>query len=314
MIQFDRIKPIVTMSSTEPSSLALLVEYNGSAFSGSQSQGVGALMPTVQQAVMQAFEALGLADVVFSSHFASRTDAGVHALGQVMQVRCSVEAIAQRVPDLCLALNAKLPESIAIRAVEYRVSEQFNCQHSAKQRWYRYQWFLSKYRSVFTPFNAVREHRSLDVVAMQEAVGSLVGSHCFKTFQSPSVYKTSADCTLTQAVISQPTPSTVLFDVIANRFVYKMVRNLAAALWQIGLNPRHYPPQSLLQRLQASNRACSPKSAPARGLTLMSIAYPSPDVHEFSARPLFWADSLTQLLNRTLMKEFSHDENIFCQV
>ena len=299
--------------SSDNHALALLVEYNGSAFSGSQSQGAGAVIPTVQQTLMQAFDALGLADVVYSSHFASRTDAGVHALGQVMQVRCNVAAILQRVPDLCLALNAKLPESIAVRAVEPIQSENFNCQHSAKQRWYRYQWFLSKYRSVFTPFNAVREHRSLDVAAMQEAVGSLVGSHCFQTFQSPSLYKTSAQCAVTVATISQPTPSTVLFDVIANRFVYKMVRNLAAALWQIGLNPTQHPPDSLSHWLQAGNRACSPQSAPAKGLTLMSIAYRNADVHEIS-RPLFWADSLTQLLNRTLMKEFSHDENIFCQV
>jgi len=302
------------MSSADSSTLALLVEYNGTAFSGSQSQGAGAVMPTVQQTVMAAFEVLGLADVVFSSHFASRTDAGVHALGQVMQVRCDVAAIMQRVPDLCLALNAKLPEAIAIRAVEQVASEHFNCQHSAKHRWYRYQWFLSKYRSVFTPFNAVREHRSVDVVAMQEAVGSLVGSHNFQTFQSPSVYKTSADCTVTHAVVTQPSPSTVLFDVIANRFVYKMVRNVAAALLQIGLNPIDYPPSVLSQRLQACNRACSPKSAPAKGLTLMSIAYRTPDVHDYSSRPLFWTDSLTQLLNKTLMKEFSHDENIFCQV
>jgi tRNA pseudouridine38-40 synthase len=302
------------MVSLVASSLALLVEYNGSAFSGSQSQGAGAFMPTVQQTVMAAFDALGLTDVVFSSHFASRTDAGVHALGQVMQVRCDVAAITQRVSDLCLALNAKLPETIAIRAVEQVASEHFNCQHSAKHRWYRYQWFLSKYRSVFTPFNAVREHRSLDVPAMQEAVGSLVGSHDFKTFQSPSVYKTAADCTVTHATISQPTPSTVLFDVIANRFVYKMVRNIAAALWQIGLNPMEHPPRALSQRLQACNRACSPQSAAAKGLTLMSIAYRTADVHDCSTRPLFGADSLTQLLNKTLMKEFSHDENIFCQV
>jgi tRNA pseudouridine38-40 synthase len=302
------------MSSTHLSSLALLVEYNGSAFSGSQSQGAKALIPTVQQAVMAAFDALCLTDVVFSSHFASRTDAGVHARGQVMQVRCDVTTVMRCVPDLCLALNAKLPENIAIRAVEQVASETFNCQHSAKHRWYRYEWFLSKYRSVFTPFNAVREHRSIDVVAMQDAVGSLVGKHDFQTFQSPSVYTTSADCTVTHAVVSQPTPATVLFDVIANRFVYKMVRNLASALWQIGINPIEHPPTVLSKQLQACNRACSPQSAPAKGLTLMSIAYRRFDVHDDSSRPLFWSDSLTQLLNKTLMKEFSHDENIFCQV
>ena len=148
---------------------------------------------------------------------------------------------------------------------------------------------------------------------MQEAVQSLVGSHHFETFQSPSVYCPSAFCTIVKATITQPTLRTVWFDIIANRFVYKMVRNLAAAIWQIGLNPEQYPPHSLLSNLNQRNRAASPKTAPSNGLTLMSIVYEPPAQPSSLSTPLFCTDSLTQLLNKTLMKEFSYDENIFCQ-
>lgn len=298
-------------------SIALLVEYNGTSFSGSQSQGLYTNVPTIQQTIMQAFQALGLADVVFSSHFASRTDAGVHARGQILQVRCDKQAIAKKVKDLCSALNAKLPSTISIRAIEWELPETFNVQHTAKYRWYRYEWFLSKYRSVFTPFNAVREHRLVCVSAMQQAAQSLVGSHHFETFQSPSVYSPSALCTVVKAAITQPTVHTVWFDIIANRFVYKMVRNIAAALWQIGLNPEQHPPHSLFNSLNQRNRAASPKTAPSNGLTLMSIAYEPNTVNTTQppslSTPLFCTDSLTQLLNKTLTKEFSYDENIFCQ-
>lgn len=294
-------------------SIALLVEYNDTSFSGSQSQETYANVPTIQQTIMQAFEALGLAQLVFSSHFASRTDAGVHAQGQILQVWCDKQAIAKKVTDLCSALNAKLPPTISIRAIEWALPEMFNVQHTAKYRWYRYEWFLSKYRSVFTPFNAVREHRNVSIPAMQEAVQPLVGSHHFETFQSPSVYCPSAFCTIVKAAITQPTLQTVWFDIIANRFVYKMVRNLAAAIWQIGLNPEQYPPHSLLSNLNQRNRAASPKTAPSNGLTLMSIVYEPPAQPSSLNIPLFCTDSLTQLLNKTLMKEFSYDENIFCQ-
>jgi tRNA pseudouridine(38-40) synthase len=202
--------------------------------------------------------------------------------------------------------------------------QSFNVQHTAKYRWYRYEWFLSKYRSVFTPFNAVREHRSVSISAMQTAVESLVGTHHFETFQSPSIHVPSALCTVLKAAITQPTPTTVWFDIIANRFVYKMVRNLAAAVWKIGLNPDQYTPHSLSSNLAQRNRSCSPVTAPSKGLTLMGIVYElgmnttANSMIETTQQtslniPLFWTDPLTQLLNKTLTKEFSYDENIFCQ-
>jgi tRNA pseudouridine38-40 synthase len=248
---------------TEALQLKLLVEYDGTSFLGWQLQPDG---PTVQGVLEQAL-ATALREPV-RVRAAGRTDAGVHATGQVVAVPVS------RVPDdlgrLAWSLNALTPEDVAIREISV-VDDAFDPRRHAKSRRYEYRILTSRMPSAFWHKHAWHHSRPLDAAAMAEAAAVLVGEH---------------DCVAFMAADADPVLSTVrriftsdiertgdflLYRIEATAFLKHMVRNIVGTLVEIGRGER--PAADMAAVLASRDRARAGRMAPPHGLTLVAVRY-----------------------------------------
>ncbi len=252
--------------------VALLVEYCGKFFHGSQFQPT---VPTVQAAVESALKALNLQTSAVS--FASRTDAGAHALGQVAHFDVPETALVN-VSDLAAALNAKLPESVAIRNVKLNVGRDFHSRRDAQHKWYRYRIYNGKTRSAIVEPNSAHYHQELDEVRMDQAARLLLGTHDFKSFKDINTPITDDICTIRHIQVTRDSEF-INFDVAADRFLYKMVRNMVGQLLLIGNADAPISPESILDVLAQRDRSQAAPTARPEGLSLMAIVYPSPFNH-----------------------------------
>jgi tRNA pseudouridine38-40 synthase len=144
---------------------------------------------------------------------------------------------------------------------------------SAKQRWYRYIVQNQRFQSAHLPHNAIWISHPLNVEAMNEASQLILGEHHFKSFQCESGQQKHAYCKVLKAQWHQveESHSLLAFDIIANRFVYKMVRSLVGTLLEIGKG--QLPANEMQRIIKAENRSQAYQTAPARGLTLMTADY-----------------------------------------
>ncbi len=284
--------------------LYLLLHYDGTLYSGSQAQN-GNACSTIQGELWRAFACLGIQEKVQRLHFASRTDKGVHALGQVAELDLSPDTL-NTIPDFALALNAVLPPSIAVQSViPYEPSvlaERLpSVQFEAVAKWYRYRWFVSPERSPFQRTNEVRCFQAFDVQKADAYAQDFVGEHDFRILQSAGSSVTNTRCLLHYIGFSQQFEEEIILDVVGNRFLYKMVRNMVAYLQQVGLNAEQaLPPEALLKK---SVRPCWLRTAPSQGLTLMAIHYKQPFLQ--------FNDVRVKILSHAFNKEFSNVENLF---
>lgn len=259
--------------------VALLVEYCGLKFRGSQFQ---PNQPTVQFAVQDALNQLNLKTSAVS--FASRTDAGVHALGQVAHFDILQDDLSN-IPNLASALNAVLPENVAIRGVHQDIGRSFHSRRDACAKWYRYKIYNSPNRSVWAMQNASSQQRSaLDADLMNQAASLLLGEHEFTSFKDLGSNVVNDFCHILHTKVVRD-GEFIILDIAANRFLYKMVRNIVGQLMLIGKANKPQPVESILQVLSERDRRKASQSAAAEGLTLMAIHYTAPfnlfekDVH-----------------------------------
>jgi tRNA pseudouridine38-40 synthase len=245
--------------------VALLVEYCGTSFQGSQFQ---PNRLTVQSTFQDALRKLNLETSAVS--FAGRTDAGVHANGQVAHVDI---AAVDNVPDLAKALNALLPDSVSVRSVWLQAGRSFNSRRDAWCKWYRYRIYNAANRSVWAQNTASTQYApALDASRMQEAASLLLGRQNFCSFKSSDTDVVDDFCRVLHASVSQE-GDFINFDIVADRFLYKMVRNIAGQLIAIGKSS--VSPASILDVLANRDRRVAAATAPAEGLTLMAVLYPS---------------------------------------
>ncbi len=277
----------------EPIRVALLVEYCGSAFCGSQFQPE---LPTVQRTLEEALAQLGLATSAVS--FASRTDTGVHAKGQVAHFDIAPNALVN-VPHLVKALNAVLPATVSVQDARIDTGLAFNSRREALAKWYRYIIYNHETRSVWAGADAAHVQRPLDAARMDAAARLLEGTHDFASFKCPDTDVTDNVCTVYHSRVHRD-GERVIFDIVANRFLYKMVRNLTGQLIAIG--KAGHTPENILEVLAQRNRQAAAPTAKPEGLSLMAIRYGEP--HGF-----FHANPNVQTLI-TLM-ESKHNENLF---
>lgn len=259
-----------------PQRLALHLEYNGGCFHGSQFQHQdGLIRPTVEHALQEAFAALHIP--LSALHFSGRTDAGVHAQGQVLHLDLEPNALAH-IPHLPSSLNAKLPSSISIKGASPAAAE-FHSQLSAKQRWYRYQILNRPTRSAVAPIGSTWVKEALCLETMTEAAIYLLGEHDFKSFKCPDTPNPENICVVSYVSLHK-SDDFIIFDIVANRFLYKMVRNIVGLLVSIGkINAQQagaFPPQRIQTVLNAGDRKEAGPSAKAEGLTLMAVQYSEP--------------------------------------
>jgi tRNA pseudouridine38-40 synthase len=244
--------------------LALLIEYHGAGYFGSQRQKAE---PTIQSELEAALLRLTSQPVRVS--FAGRTDAGVHALGQVASFTTTTR---HRTGVFVRGLNALLPGSIAVRAAR-EVDSSFDPRRDALSRTYRYAIHNGTERSPILADRSWHIPRPLDLQAMREAAGALVGEHDFAAFsrrEPTSTVRSMASCHLA------PCGRLVTIEVKANAFLRHQVRRTAGALAQVALGKLSI--EAFRGLLAQAEPATAGPVAPAQGLTMISVAYPDLDL------------------------------------
>ena len=240
----------------------LIVEYDGAPFSGWQTQ---ADQVTVQGVLTAAVEALSGEKILVQG--AGRTDAGVHARGQVAHVDLTKEWDTDTVRD---ALNAHLrPHPVAVLSAE-RVADGFNARTSAVKRHYLYRIVNRRPDLTFDLKYAWRVPRPLDAAAMHAAAQRLVGKHDFTTFRSTECQANSPVKTLDQLDVARDGED-VLVTTSARSFLHNQVRSMVGSLVMVGIGA--WSADDLAKALDARDRAACGQVAPPDGLYLMKVDY-----------------------------------------
>ena len=239
------------------------VEYLGTRYSGWQWQGHA---PSVQQEVERVLSTVG--DHPIKVIAAGRTDAGVHALHQVIHF----DSDAARAPHAWLfGANSQLPRDISLRWVQPADAE-FHARYNATARSYRYVMWTGRARSALLEGRVTWLIAGLDAGAMHGAAQSLVGEHDFSAFRDADCQSRTPMRNLHAISVRQHGDFTVL-DVKANAFLHHMVRNIAGVLMAIGQGKQ---PASWAQAVLASrNRAQGGVTAEAGGLYFVGPEYPA---------------------------------------
>jgi len=259
----------LTGNDCDVSRLVLQLEYAGTSFCGSQRQNNGI---TIQQALEEALSDLGI-KTLKRPLFSGRTDSGVHSQGQVVHVDCIEESL-NRIKDVRTALNAKLPETIAVKQVTINEDKTFHAILSAQWRWYQYRIYNQPSRSVWTGGNALWFRYPLDVAKMNTAAQLLLGEQDVESFKCPKTATTNNICQIKCSEVYHE-GDYILYNIVANRFVYKMIRNIVGTLLEIGAKPEKKPDEMTFI-LNQKNRQSASSTAKSSGLTLMAVYYPPP--------------------------------------
>ncbi len=245
--------------------IKLTVEYDGGPFVGWQRQTNGR---SVQQAIEEALNRLTGEEPTIRG--AGRTDAGVHALGQVAHFDLEREWSGDKLRD---GLNAHLrPEPVAVLLAE-AVASGFDARHSAVRRHYSYRILTRRAPPVIDRGRVWHVARALDAVAMHRAAQRLVGMHDFTTFRSTECQAKSPVRTLDRLHVLMKDDELVV-GATARSFLHNQVRSLVGSLKLVGEGK--WSADDLQNALEARDRKASGPVAPSDGLYLMRVDYPQP--------------------------------------
>ncbi len=197
-------------------------------------------------------------------HGSGRTDAGVHALGQIASFKTGFETTPA---EITAYLNRYLPEDIAVTAAE-EASERFHARLNAKEKTYRYSINTSAVPDVFRHRYEYQLEAALDIEKMRAAAALLVGTHDFRPFCSSKRTKKSTVRTV-YAVEITPEDKKIAVTFRGSGFLYNMVRILVGTLIEIGRGDR--PPEDIPAIFEG--RLPAGYTAPAKGLTLLEVVY-----------------------------------------
>ncbi|WP_031433161.1 tRNA pseudouridine(38-40) synthase TruA [Methylomarinum vadi] len=253
--------------------IVLGVEYDGSRFHGWQhQQGKRTVQAELEKALTK------IASRPITVVCAGRTDAGVHALEQVVHFDCEVE----RDPRAwVMGSNTQLPDDVRVLWARPAVDD-FHARYNAIARFYRYIFFNR-------PVNSALVHRQmtwcfepLDERKMHRAAQALIGEHDFSSFRATSCQSVSP-CRLMYFIDVHREQDRVIMDISANAFVHHMVRNIAGVLMDIGRGRK--PEDWTEYLLQVKDRKQGGLTAPPQGLYLGGVFYP--EKYGISAHPVF---------------------------
>ena len=242
--------------------LAMIVEYDGKGYSGFQYQKNA---PSVQQQIEKAIESLTAQPVRIKA--AGRTDAGVHALGQVI----AFDTSANYPSDTFLnALNARLPQDIAVREA-HRVRPDFDPRRDAISRLYRYTLLVSRVRSPLWRSSSHRVNPPPDLDSMREAASLMVGTHDFANFGGQLV---SAEASTVRRIYGIDITSREAFiyvEVEGNAFLPRQVRRMVGALTDVGVGRLRL--EDVRRQISRAEDAPVARSLPPQGLCLVRVKY-----------------------------------------
>jgi tRNA pseudouridine38-40 synthase len=240
----------------------LVLEYDGTRYVGWQLQPNG---NSIQAEVERALEILHQAPRRVTA--AGRTDAGVHALGQV----CSFpEPEPLPLAAYTKGMNALLPDDIAVQSASLE-PEGFDARRSARGKRYRYRIQNLETRAPLARLVAWQVFRALDVAAMREAARPLVGRHDFAAFQAAGCESHHAVRELRRLDVLGEPRGEIAVVAEATAFVRHMVRNLVGTLVEVGLGSR--APADVAELLRGLDRTLAGPTAPAHGLCLEEVFY-----------------------------------------
>ena len=250
--------------------IATWLSYNGEPFSGFARQNA---QLTVQGSIEEALELLFRRPI--ETTCAGRTDAGVHALCQVVSFDLLDDEWLRRKPESLLkSLNALTHEAISFRSVR-PMPEDFSARFSAVSREYRYYICTDDAAPLLMERFSWHLGKTLDIEAMKEASYFLLGEHDFKSFcmavsaKGKPTHRYVAEINFRQEQIWDS--NFIVMTVIGNAFLHSMVRTMVGTLALVGLGKR--PPEWVKEVLQARNRQAAGQNAPAEGLVLWHVNY-----------------------------------------
>ena len=240
--------------------IKITVEYDGTNYCGWQSQRNGRSIQSVLEEAVSTF--LGTPTRVIGS---GRTDAGVHALGQVVNFfGCNFDRYR-----LLRGLNALTPRDITIKDAEI-APDAFDARRDGRSRVYRY-YILN--RSTPSPFHLNRAwhvHEPLDVEAMREAIGCLIGEHDYSSFRAAGCDAAHPIRRVYQNSLERR-GDLLTYTIEATAFLRHMVRNIAGTLVEVGRGAR--TAESVKELLEARDRTKAGVTAPPHGLFLVKVNY-----------------------------------------
>lgn len=239
----------------------LTVAYDGTNYCGWQVQPNGITVQEVLNQCLSEFTGENIETIG-----ASRTDAGVHALGNV-----AVFDTEMRMPGdkFSFALNQRLPEDIRIQKSE-EVDADFHPRYVKSQKTYEYRILNCRFPIPTERFYSHFIYIPLDVDKMKEAASYLIGEHDFKSFCGTGAQVKTTVRTVKEIQIEK-SGDRITIRITGEGFLYNMVRIIAGTLMDIGGGL--YPPEKMKEILEAKDRKKAGPTAPARGLTLMKIQY-----------------------------------------
>ncbi|MGH8119866.1 MAG: tRNA pseudouridine(38-40) synthase TruA [Gammaproteobacteria bacterium] len=245
-----------------PMKIAVGIEYCGAAYAGWQRQ---KHTHSVQEYIQSALS--NVADHEVRVHCAGRTDAGVHALQQVVHFETGVE---RNMRSWVLGGNVHLPADISLLWAQI-VDDDFHARFSASSRIYSYIILNRTVRPGLMHRRVTWECRELDDKLMQQASTCFIGEHDFTSYRSVQCQANTPMRNVKRLDIHR-TGEVIVMEIEANAFLHHMVRNIAGVLMAIGMGKA--PPEWSRQVLDARNRTRGGVTAPADGLYLMGAVYP----------------------------------------
>lgn len=241
--------------------IKLVVAYDGTNYNGWQIQPAGI---TIEGVLNQALTDLTGEPITVTG--ASRTDSGVHSLGNVAVFDTNTKIPPEKIS---YALNQRLPKDIVVQD-SCEVPPQFHPRRCASRKTYEYKILNRTFPLPLNRYDCYFTYRRLDVEKMQQAAKWLVGEHDFKSFcsihsQAETTVRTIYSLTVTKE------QDIITIRVTGSGFLYNMVRILAGTLLQVGMGERR--PEEMTDILNAKDRAAAGPTAPAHGLTMIGIVF-----------------------------------------
>ena len=241
--------------------IRLVIEYDGSGFNGWQKQPNKLNIQGEIESVIENITKEKI-DLIASG----RTDAGVHALGQVANFKTNSNIAIEKIP---IAINSQLKKSIRIKNAE-EVDERFHSRYNCKRKTYKYIIDNSKYGSSIYRNLSYHMPVKLNVKEMQKAVKYFEGQHDFKAFKSSGTSSKSSVRTIYKANVREKNEY-IIIELTGNGFLYNMVRIISGTLVDVGLGK--IKAEDIPEIIEGKNRQQAGKTLPPQGLFLVKVEY-----------------------------------------
>lgn len=241
--------------------IKLTIEYDGKCYNGWQKQTnklniQGEIEKAIYNITKEEVDLIG----------SGRTDAGVHALGQVANFKTNSEISIEKLP---LAINSQLKNSIVIKEAE-EVDERFHSRYNAKHKTYRYIINNSKCGTAIYRNLEYSYPFKLDVEKMKQASKYFEGEHDFKAFKSSGTSSKNSVRTIYKAIVKQDGEK-IIIELTGNGFLYNMVRIISGTLLDVGLGK--IKPEEIPEIIESKDRQRAGKTLPPYGLYLVEVKY-----------------------------------------